>query len=108
MCLRWRPQYPAKTEARWGLLGPRGFCGIPRDYRCGRPLIVRWLPTLVWVIPLHTLIYLGRVRLQILLVNDSVIAVHERLNAGGAILGSSCDQCEAADHQPPDYIVQLS
>src|SRR4029077_2809687 len=66
------------------------------------------MPGLLWIVSLHVLGKVERIRTQILLVDDSVVADHERLNSRDPVIGRNRNQCEPADHDSVDHIVELT
>ena len=66
------------------------------------------MPGFVRIVSLHVFGKVKRVRSQVFLVDDSVVADHERLNSRDPVLGRDRNQCEAADHDSIDHIVELT
>src|SRR5258708_3361105 len=76
--------------------------------RCIRiPIVIGGTPGLVGIVSLHVLTNLDRVRSQIPLVNDPVIANHEALDARDTIFDRECHQGKASDHNSLEYVVEF-
>ena len=71
-------------------------------------LVVRAMPGLIRVVALHVLDDLQRVRSQVLLVHDSVVADHECLHARDTIFRRHGNQRKPADHRALDHVVELA
>lgn len=66
------------------------------------------LPGCVGVETLHLFELLECIWAEVLLVDDAIVADHERLYTGDAVLGGGGDECEAAYHHAFDDIVESS
>jgi BASS family bile acid:Na+ symporter len=71
------------------------------------PIVIRGLPGLVRIIEFHVLNDVERIASQILLVDNPVVANHEGLYAGDAIIGGCGYKCKAANHRSLDHVVEF-
>src|SRR5215813_6005401 len=73
-----------------------------------RPLVAGAMPGLIRIVALHTFDDGQGIRTQVFFIDNAVVADHEGLDTGDAILGRHGNQGEPSDHDSFDYIVQLS
>ena len=76
--------------------------------RCRLQIVVRAMPGFIRVVALHLLDDVKRIRSKVFLVDDAVVADHERHHASDAILGGHDNQRKAADHRSLDHVVELA
>src|SRR5690348_10321718 len=73
-----------------------------------RPLVVRTMPRLIRIVPVHVLDYFKSLRPQVFLVNYSIVADDECLYAGDAVFCRSGNKAESTDHDALDYVIELA
>ena len=67
-----------------------------------------WRPTRIGVEAVDSASNLEGVRAEVLFIHDAILADHEGLDAGYAVLRRGGDEREATDHHPLHYIIEFA